>query len=85
MPDSLNNYFNVEAYICIKDMGVIDAPGHVPDVIANAFHGGATGVVTNCPNAAGAMFRLVIDLTTRPMLPLRKGPDSIIRFAVTSD
>jgi hypothetical protein len=74
MPDSLNNYFRVDAYICIKDMGVMDAPEHVPDVIAKAFREGATGVVTNCPNAAGAMFRLVIDLTTRPMLPTEETP-----------
>jgi hypothetical protein len=66
---SLNNYFRVEGYVCLKDMGVMKAPEHVPDVIANAFREGATGVVTDCPNAAGAMFRLVIDLTTRPMLP----------------
>jgi hypothetical protein len=67
--DSLNNYSRVEGYISIKDMGVMDAPEYVPEVMANAFREGATSVVTNCPNAAGAMFRLVIDLTTRPILP----------------
>jgi hypothetical protein len=30
-------------------------------------------VVTNCPDAAGAMFRLVVDLTTRPLLPPEGG------------
>jgi hypothetical protein len=49
MPDSLNNYFGVEGYICLKDMGVTDAPEHVPDVIANAFREGATSVVHQLP------------------------------------
>jgi hypothetical protein len=69
--DSLNNYFRVEGYICLKDMGVMDTPEHVPDVIANAFREGAISVVTDCPNAA---VRLVIDLTTRPMLPAEERP-----------
>ena len=30
-------------------------------------------MVTNCPDAAGAMFRLVVDLTTRPLLPPEGG------------
>jgi hypothetical protein len=34
-----------------------------------------TGVVTNCPNAAGAMFRLAVDLTTRPLLPPEDAPE----------
>jgi hypothetical protein len=75
---SLNNYFSVEGFICLKDMGAMDAPEHVPEPIANAFREGATSAVTNCPNAAGAMFRLVIDLTTRPLLP-REGTPGIKR------
>jgi Domain of unknown function (DUF4145) len=44
------------------------------DHIANAFREGATSVVTDCWNAAGAIFRLAIDLTTRPMLPEEDTP-----------
>jgi hypothetical protein len=66
---SLNPYFEVEGYISLKNMGGEAPPEFVPETIANAFREGATSVVTNCPNAAGAMFRLVVDLTTRPMLP----------------
>jgi hypothetical protein len=72
--ESLNNYFDIDGYICLKDMGVIAAPEHVPNEIAKAFREGATSVVTDCPNAAGAMFRLVIDLTTRPLLPAEGTP-----------
>jgi Domain of unknown function (DUF4145) len=50
-------------------MGTAAPPDHVPDPIANAFREGATSVVTGSWNAAGAMFRLTIDLATRPMLP----------------
>lgn len=66
---SLNRYFDIEGFICLKDMGGQEPPEFVPEPIANAFHEGATAVVTKCPNAAGAMFRLAVDLTTRPLLP----------------
>ena len=66
---SLNRYFKVEGHISLKDMGGLPPPEFVPEAIANAFREGATGVITNCPNAAGAMFRLAVDLTTRPLLP----------------
>lgn len=66
---ALNQYFNVEGFICLKDMGAEQPPAHVPDPIANAFREGAISIATGCWNAAGAMFRLAIDLTTKPMLP----------------
>ena len=66
---SLNNHFRVEGFICLKDMGAQPTPEQVPNPIANAFHEGAVSVVTQCWNAAGTMFRLVIALTTKPMLP----------------
>jgi Domain of unknown function (DUF4145) len=79
---SLNPMFEIEGHISLKDMGGTLAPEYVPEQIANAFHEGATGVMTNCPNAAGAMFRLVVDLATRPMLPpfdADNGPSKKIR------
>jgi hypothetical protein len=66
---ALNRLFDVDGYICLKDMGVPAPPEHVPPEIANAFREGATSVITKCFNAAGAMFRLAIDLSTRPLLP----------------
>jgi hypothetical protein len=41
----------------------------VPDQVATAFHEGAVSVAVGNWNAAGTMFRLAIDLTTRSMLP----------------
>ena len=66
---SLNEFFSSDGFICIKDVGAASPPEFVPDLIANAFREGATSVVTNCPNAAAAMFRLAIDLATEPLLP----------------
>jgi hypothetical protein len=65
----LNDDFKTNGYICIKDMGAMKPPDHVPKAIANAFTEGATSLATQCWNAAGTMFRLAIDLSTRPLLP----------------
>jgi hypothetical protein len=72
---SLNPYFEIEGFICVKDIGAIAPPEFVPEPVANAFREGATSVVTNGPNAAGAMFRLAIDLSTRPLLPPEDAPE----------
>jgi hypothetical protein len=67
---TLNDYFEDQGYICLKDMGAQQPPANVSDpLIVKAFQEGAVSLATGCWNAAGAMFRLVIDLTTRPMLP----------------
>lgn len=66
---SLNDYFEIDGFICIKDVGAVSPPEHVPEIIANSFREGSTSVVVGCPNAAGAMFRLTIDLVTHPLLP----------------
>lgn len=66
---SLNPHFHIAGHISLKDTGTIAPPDHVPENIANAFEEAAVAVVTKSPNAAGAMFRLAIDLTTGPMLP----------------
>lgn len=66
---SLNPHFEYEGFISIKDMGADEAPEYVPAVIKNAFEEGARSLVTGSYNAAGAMFRLAVDLSTRPLLP----------------
>jgi hypothetical protein len=66
---SLNNVFKVQGHIGLKDEGRQQPPEHVPPEIALAFNEGATCLATECWNAAGAMFRLCLDLATRPMLP----------------
>lgn len=70
---SLNLSFETEGFICLKDFGAAPTPEHVPEPIATAFHEGAVSVVVGNWNAAGTMFRLAIDLATKPMLP----PDDV--------
>jgi len=41
----------------------------VPPNIANVFREAATCLTVECWNAAGTMFRLCVDLATRPLLP----------------
>jgi hypothetical protein len=72
--DALNNYFKVEGQISLKDHGAIQPPDHLPDNIANAFREGATCLAVQCWNAAGTMFRMCVDLATRPMLPSEEVP-----------
>jgi Domain of unknown function (DUF4145) len=72
--DSLNPHFEVDSFVCIREMGIEPPPEHVPGPIALAFREGAASVVIGCWNAAGAMFRLAVDLTTRPMLPKEDVP-----------
>jgi hypothetical protein len=66
---SLNNYVDIDDYVSIKHEATVAPPEHVPEDIEAAFREGATCAAVGCPNAAGTMFRLCIDLATRPMLP----------------
>jgi hypothetical protein len=66
---SLDTMFKSTAYISIKDEASVPPPEHLPGNIALAFREGATSVATQCWNAAGAMFRLSIDLATKTKLP----------------
>lgn len=45
-------------------------PDHLPAEIENTFKEGAACLVISCNNAAATMFRLCIDLATRPLLPV---------------
>jgi hypothetical protein len=67
--ESLNNFFEVEGYISLRDMAPITAPEHLPIEIADAFKEGAASLSIQCWNAAGTMFRLCIDLSTKSLLP----------------
>jgi len=66
---SLNQLVRVDGFINIKDQATVAPPEHVPTNIANVFREGATCLSVECWNAAGTMFRLCVDLATRPMLP----------------
>jgi hypothetical protein len=66
---SLNPYMTVDRYIGLRDKAGNTPPDHLPQPIAAAFTEAATCVAVGCWNAAGAMFRMCVDLATRPLLP----------------
>lgn len=66
---SLDNITPILDIITLKDRNAVPAPEHVPPEIAAAFDEGARCMAIGCHNAAGAMFRLAVDLTTAKLLP----------------
>ena len=65
----LNAYFKVDRYISLRDLAVEKPPEYLPKEIEDSFNEGATCLSIGCYNAAATMFRLCIDLTTKPLLP----------------
>jgi hypothetical protein len=59
----------MEGYLSLRDFARHAPPEHTPPEIAAAFTEAATCLGAECWNAAGAMFRMCVDLATRPMLP----------------
>ena len=75
-PDALVNYeaalnpcFRIERYISLRDDVPLSPPEHLPENIADAFKEGAACLSIACYNAAATMFRLCLDIATRPFLP----------------
>ena len=66
---ALNPFFNVERFISLRDNNKKQPPEHLPQDIHNAFTEGAACLSIGCYNAAATMFRLCVDLVTRPLLP----------------
>jgi len=66
---AVNQIMTIESYISIKDTVSKKPPEHIPENIAAVFREGAACMSIGCFNAAGTMFRLCIDLSTRAMLP----------------
>ncbi|NTF80537.1 DUF4145 domain-containing protein [Rhizobium rhizogenes] len=76
----LNDHFDIVGYVNLKDQDIDPPPEHVPEVVGAIFTEGAACVSLQCWNAAGAMFRLAIDLTTKSLLPLAdQEPNAKIR------
>jgi hypothetical protein len=66
---ALNDLFSVEGYVSLRDEAHHPPPDFLDDDIADAFKEGATCLAVQCYNAAATMFRLCVDLVTRPLLP----------------
>jgi hypothetical protein len=68
-PSALNQRFSIERFISLRDTITQKPPEHLPEDIEKAFMEGAACLSIGCYNAAAAMFRLCVDLVTRPLLP----------------
>ena len=66
-PKALNNIIEVRGYVNTRNMASCPAPEDTPEKIKDVFREGAESVTGNCPNAAVAMFRLCVDLATKPL------------------
>jgi hypothetical protein len=76
--NNLNSDFKVITFVSIKDNATLSAPDHLPEHVAKAFSEGAACLSIGAYNAAGAMFRLSIDLATKHLLPsenIEDGPN----------
>ncbi|MGO4728093.1 MULTISPECIES: DUF4145 domain-containing protein [unclassified Inquilinus] len=71
---AINQVFEVEGVISIKDRVRFAPPDHVTPDIGKAFTEGATCLAVECWNAAAAMFRVCLDNATRDLLPTEDPP-----------
>lgn len=66
---AVNQVMTIESYISLKDTANAKPPEYIPENIDKVFREGAACMAIGCFNAAGTMFRLCIDLSTRALLP----------------
>jgi len=60
--------FNYRGYVSIADFDTEEAPEHLPSDVEKAFEEGARCHTIGCPNAAGSMLRLCLDLASKELL-----------------
>jgi hypothetical protein len=66
---SLNPFFELGRSIGLRDNTTVSPPEHLPKEIEDAFNEGATCLSVDCYNTGATVFRLCVDLVTRPLLP----------------
>jgi hypothetical protein len=65
----VHSIFRPDDFLNVSDLaGAVEAPEHVPAHVKAAFDEGAKTLRIGCYNAAGAMFRLCLDLATKPLI-----------------
>lgn len=74
LPNSADRYVYIEGFINISNVAAEPCPDHVPGKIKAAFDEGAKCLAFDCYNAAATMFRLALDLATRPLVPDQPTP-----------
>ncbi len=66
---ALNNFFETLWHISPKDNSNIPTPEYIPDNLQKVFEEGAACQTIGAYNAAVIMYRLCLDLATKPLLP----------------
>jgi len=66
---SLNDDFRIDGPITLKDNFRHEPPEFLPDDVLRAYTEATQCLAIGCYNAAATMFRLCLDLVTRPLLP----------------
>ena len=66
---AVNKVLKVEGHVSLKDQVAVQPPPHLSENIEAAFREGAACQAIGSFNAAAAMFRLCVDLATKPLLP----------------
>jgi len=61
--------FSIEEVVSLRNFSAGESPEHLPSDIAAAFAEAMICLSAGCYNAAAAMFRLCVDMATRPLLP----------------
>lgn len=72
VPGAVNNIMRVQGHISLKDFVAVLPPPHLPGNIDAAFREAASCQAIGSYNAAASMFRLCLDLATKPLLPDRE-------------
>ena len=67
--ENLDKVFRIKGFVTAKDFEVDAAPVATPADVAAAFDEGARCLASKCWNASSTMFRLALDMATRPLLP----------------
>ncbi len=66
---TLNDAYDVLRFIALRDHNSHQPPDFLDEALSAAFKEGAACFSIGCYNAAATMFRLCVDLATRPLLP----------------
>lgn len=73
-PGALPREIRVGNYVSTASRVTIPPPDHLPADVKACFMEGAACLAINCFNAAGAMFRLALDIATKAILDQYSGP-----------
>ena len=67
VPPTEGGRYTIQGYVSVAYFSTTPTPEHSPSEIADVFQEGAKCMVVGCFNAAGAMFRLCLDLATKKL------------------